>query len=160
MLEETVPPALSIAMRALYQSSAGRFLLREGGIRKLRKMSGGRMGGPRRLHAVPPCMPDASIGGCTRRGSQPGCKPGRTRCVSVDQLSGRAAKQAQPAALLPCTIAPFQPAVLQASAVRDAPRPAVTLPTPPLPRASLPLCVVTAVTHAPALVCREVWRLR
>ncbi|KAL4459065.1 hypothetical protein ABPG75_013930 [Micractinium tetrahymenae] len=39
VVEETVSPALAIAMRALYLSAAGRLLLREGGIKRLRKMS-------------------------------------------------------------------------------------------------------------------------
>ena len=40
VVEEAVSPALTLTMRALYQSRAGRLLLREGALKQLRKMSG------------------------------------------------------------------------------------------------------------------------
>ncbi len=45
MVEEAVSPGLMLAMRAMYQTSEGALLMREGTFRKLRQMSGGEQGG-------------------------------------------------------------------------------------------------------------------
>ena len=52
VVEERVSPALTLAMRALYQSRAGRLLLREGASKKLKAMSGERWGGWRGVVGV------------------------------------------------------------------------------------------------------------
>eukprot|EP00887_Chlorella_sp_A99_P007334 scaffold2.g7334.t1 len=39
MVEEALSPSLALAMRAIYQSSAGRLLLREGALKQMRKMT-------------------------------------------------------------------------------------------------------------------------
>lgn len=40
VVEEAVSPALTLAMRAMYQSAAGKLLMREGAYSKLRRMTG------------------------------------------------------------------------------------------------------------------------